>query len=86
MFLKKILQKIAILLLVSFPFSAFSSEKVLLKINSTSASISEEYTLQQLQQLPQYEIKTSIPWSNSVHTFKGPSLEDVLALANAKGQ
>lgn len=86
MFLKKILQKIAILLLVFIPFSAFSSEKVLLKVNSTSASISEEYTLQQLQQLPQYEIKTSIPWSNSVHTFKGPSLEDVLALANAKGQ
>ncbi|QZA81592.1 hypothetical protein [Deefgea piscis] len=39
-----------------------------------------------LNQLPQKSIQTSSPWYNGIHTFSGPSLKDVLALAGSKGK
>ncbi|WP_157822361.1 molybdopterin-binding oxidoreductase [Psychromonas sp. Urea-02u-13] len=57
-----------------------------MNINSVSQGVNEQYTLSQLLQLPQHEIRTNIPWTNKTHTYSGPYLEDVLALANVSGQ
>jgi len=63
-----------------------ASESTLLNIYSASQAIDEKYTLKQLQQLPQHDIETIIPWTNETHRYRGPYLEDVFTLANVKGE
>ena len=74
-----------LLLLLCLPFFISASENKLLEIYSDSEVVAEQYTLQQLQQLPQHEIQTKIPWAAGTHIYKGPYLEDVFALAKVKG-
>ncbi len=38
-----------------------------------------------LQRLPQSSFKTNSPWTREPHTYTGPLLRDVLALAGAQG-
>ena len=86
MYFKQNITMIFFLLLLTMPFLGEASEKVLLGIHSNSEQVSEQYTLGQLQQLPQYEMRVKLPWTNETHTYSGPYLEDVLLMANVSGQ
>lgn len=83
--LKLTLIKSLLLLILCVPLFISASEKVLLEINSVSQSLHQKYTLQQLQALPQYEMKVKTPWTTDSHIYKGPYLEDVFALAGIEG-
>jgi hypothetical protein len=85
MLLKNKLKKTCLLLLLCLPFFSLASEKILLQVNSVSQAVNAQFTLEQLLQLPQHEIRTNLPWADTAHTYKGPYLEDVLALANVSG-
>lgn len=85
MFLKIIIKNFLLWLFLLLPFSLLASEKTVLNINSAPQSINVLYTLKQLQQLPQHEIRTKSPWTNGVHIYKGPYLDDVLKLAKTEG-
>jgi len=63
-----------------------ASEKTLLEINSISESINEQFTLNQLLQLPQHDITTKLPWTSESNTYSGPYLKDVLQSAKTTGQ
>jgi hypothetical protein len=85
MLIKNKIKKSFFLLLLSIPFLSAASEKVLLKINSDVREVREQYTLSELLHLPQYEVRTNTPWTNEMHTYSGPYLEDVFALAGVRG-
>ncbi|PKF61955.1 molybdopterin-binding oxidoreductase [Psychromonas sp. psych-6C06] len=63
-----------------------ASQKALLNISSTSQSVNQEFSLKQLQQLPQQKITAQLPWCNEVNTYEGPLLEDVFKLAGIQGR
>ena len=86
MLLKNKIKRACILLCLCLPLLSAASEKALLNINSVSQGISAQYTLSQLLQLPQHEILANIPWTNETHSYSGPYLEDVLALADTTGK
>lgn len=86
MYFKYIINSIFILQWLIMPCASATSEKILLNIHSDSQQVSEQYTLTQLQHLPQHEIRTKIPWTNETHTYRGPYLEEIFTLAKIKGE
>lgn len=84
--LRNIMKSSSLFILLSLPLFICASEKIDLNIHSISQSVDKQYTLQQLLQLPQHEIRTKLPWSSEFHVYKGPYLEDVFVDANIEGQ
>lgn len=72
-----------LLLLVSV--SSQAAEKTLLNVNVTSEGMNLSFTEAQLLALPQHDIYTSLPWTETKHTYSGPYLDDVLRMAQADG-
>ena len=53
---------------------------------SSQQSAAKDFSLADLDALPQVEVKTTNPWSKSAVTYRGPLLRVVLEAAGAKGQ
>lgn len=84
--LKSTIRRCFIILFLFMPFFISASEKIVLDINDMVQSVNEQYTLQELQQLPQQEISIQLPWTDQPYTYKGPYLEDVFEHAGVEGR
>lgn len=81
-------QVILFLVLCAWGAMAFASEQTILTISGhiQPADNSHEvnFTLDDLQKLPQQNYKTTNPWVNKPHQYQGPLLTDILKSVNAK--
>ena len=62
-----------------------TAPRPILEITGKVASPPVQLDLAALQHLPQQSFKTNTPWTREPHTYSGPLLRDVLALAGAQG-
>ena len=62
---------------------AVQASSTVLEVRSPSGN--QDFTLEQLEALPQHTITTLTPYTDNVETFEGPFLSDVLSAAGAQG-
>lgn len=62
-----------------------SAPRPVLEISGKVAAPPVQLDMAALQRLQQQSFKTNTPWTREPHTYSGPLLRDVLALAGAKG-
>jgi|JI10StandDraft_1071094.scaffolds.fasta_scaffold248967_2 hypothetical protein len=62
-----------------------AAARPVLEITGKVASAPVQLDMAALQRLPQQSFKTNTPWTREPHTYSGPLLRDVLALAGAQG-
>lgn len=63
--------------------TASQAEPVILTVKGPQ---SLSFTASQLQQLPQQEIRTTTPWTEGVHAYRGVLLRDVLKRAGIRSE
>ncbi|WP_052704077.1 molybdopterin-dependent oxidoreductase [Vibrio nigripulchritudo] len=73
-----------IFLLIFSALTLAQSDRTILTV-SGQVEKSRKYSLEQIQSFPQLLITTNTPWTNEAHSYKGPTLEDILNDAKAKG-
>lgn len=73
------------LLLSQFMFSQTAHATSVLQLTDVQGKTTP-FSISQLNALPQFEIRTCTPWTEQRHTFTGPRLSQVLALAGIYSQ
>ncbi len=61
------------------------AQRPVLEISGKVTTSPVQLDMAALQRLPQRSFKTNTPWTREPHTYSGPLLRDVLALAGAQG-
>lgn len=61
-----------------------AAPRPVLEISGKVATAPVQLDMAALQRLPQKSFKTNTPWTREPHTYSGPLLRDVLALAGAQ--
>lgn len=61
-------------------------EVLLTVVSIETPSTARSFTRADLDRLPQHDITTKTPWTEGESTYSGPSLSDVLALADIPGE
>ena len=54
-------------------------------ISHTNSASNAQFDLAMLQAMPQTTIKTETPWTEGIHEFTGPKIQDLLQLLAADG-
>lgn len=78
------MKRIGVMILCLMSWGVLAKEPVILSISDSMAQDGHhhelaEFTLSQLQALPQRELTTRHPWSEQRHTYKGADLSALLA-------
>ena len=64
---------------------AADASRPILTITSKASAKPLQLDMAALNKLPQHSFKTNSPWTREPHTYSGPLMRDVLALAGAQG-
>ena len=61
------------------------TSRPVLTVTTKAAATPLQLDMASLNKLPQHSFRTNTPWTREPHTYSGPLLRDVLALAGAQG-
>lgn len=82
--MKKTLIGLSSLLCLAWTVPALCADEVILTVKGAN-KVEQNYTLAQLDAMPQAEISTTTPWTSGKDTYKGVALKTLLQNAKVSG-